>query len=135
MSLRRSLRRAIDAGAGWPSLLAWLALIFALSSIPATPQPPAAVPYDKFAHFALYGVLGFIVAWMLRKRPGRALALDIAIAVALCCIYGASDEYHQSFVRGRDTSLADLGADVAGALAGAAAAALLSAALAAPRRR
>ena len=76
--------------------------------------------WDKVAHFAAYGVLA--VLWIralhggfspLRARPTLA-------AVALTGLYGASDELHQYFVPGRDSSGYDLLADLAGAVAAAA---------------
>lgn len=128
------LRDVFDRIAGWPLLLAWLALILALSSIPSTPKPPSEVPYDKLAHLAIYGVLGFIVGWMLRRRTGAHGASVIAMAALLCVAWGAGDEIYQSSVPGRDPSLADLAADFAGALSGAACAVLIDAITAPPPR-
>lgn len=135
MTPRQFLRAVIDRAARWPLLLAWLALIFALSSIPSTPQPPSEVPYDKLAHLVLYGVLGFLLAWMLGRRAGGGRERVIAIAVALSVAYGVSDEIHQAFVPGRDPSIGDLVADFAGALAGGALAALFRAITEPPRGR
>jgi len=42
-------------------------------------------------------------------------------AVAITTAYGCSDEWHQSFVPGRDADLRDVWADAVGAVAGAAA--------------
>jgi len=87
--------------------LAWAALIFAASSQPGSSVglPP---PWDKLAHLIAYAVLaGLLHAAGLARRWAFALAV----------LYGASDEWHQSFVPGRDASLGDLLADAVGALA------------------
>jgi len=82
---------------------------------------------DKLLHLGAFAVLGGAATIGLRRaltlRPGAAAALG-----ALCsAAFGALDEWHQSFVPGRDASLGDLLADALGAaLAAAAIAALLT---------
>lgn len=71
---------------------------------------------DKLAHALIYGLLAAAILRALPPRlradqPGRAAA----IVLAVCFGYGLTDEFHQSFVPGRDASLGDLLADVAGA--------------------
>jgi VanZ family protein len=123
------LRRLIDRVAQWPVLVAWLALIFGLSSIPNEIQgPTGGVPYDKIAHFGEYGVLSFLVAWIVSRARGerRVGMAAAAIGVAAAVLYGVSDEWHQSFVPGRDPSWDDLATDAVGAVAGAVAAWVVS---------
>ena len=62
----------------------------------------------KCAHMVEYGLL-----WWLWQR---ALAMPAAAAV-IALGYAASDEWHQSFVPGREVSGLDLAADAAGAAA------------------
>ncbi len=84
----------------------WATAIFWMSSLPGTEvglQPP----WDKLAHFATYAVLATLLV-----RSGLSQALAFLLAV----VYGAGDEWHQSFVPGRDASGFDLLADAAGAL-------------------
>jgi len=110
----------------WPVLLAWMALIFALSSIPNEFAPaPKPIPLDKLAHFCEYAALGFLLAGVAWRHTGqrRIGALLIAGAIVLGTLYGASDEFHQRFVPGRDPALDDLAADAIGSTAGALAAA------------
>lgn len=71
---------------------------------------------DKLLHAAAYAVLAAaaLVAVpdsLRRRRPCRA-ALTVFL---FSCLYGISDELHQSFVPGRDASLPDVAADAAGA--------------------
>jgi VanZ family protein len=70
--------------------------------------------FDKAAHAVTYGILSLLLlrTLRLRYRPSRTLLVAV---VALTVAYGASDEYHQSFVPGRSASLADLAADGVGA--------------------
>jgi VanZ family protein len=74
---------------------------------------------DKVEHGIAYSVGGALAAAAL--APSRRRSALVATAVLFCGLWGASDEFHQSFVPGRDSSVADLGADaVGGALGGAA---------------
>ncbi len=101
----------------------WMAAIFLGSSfrlpaaaIPRLPFPAA----DKVAHFIEYAILSALYLFALDVAlPGRHLAACI-LAAAMASAYGATDELHQAFVPGRDCSLMDWLADLAGA-AGAAA--------------
>ncbi|HEY8171763.1 MAG TPA: VanZ family protein [Dehalococcoidia bacterium] len=124
MPLARRLRSLADTVLRWPLLVAWLALIFALSSIPNEVQSPSSLPFDKVAHLVEYGALAFIAAWVFGR--GHVTSRIAAIAVAFALLYGVSDELHQAFVPGRDPSLDDLAADGVGALLGALVAWMLS---------
>ena len=96
----------------WPWLpaLAWAALIFSLSG-----QPRLVIDLelntDKLAHFLAYAVLGALLAYA-QTRTGWPPAVAYALGIA----YGASDEWHQSFVPGRSSEVADWLADAAGVL-------------------
>ena len=66
-------------------------------------------------HLALYSVLGGTLQFgRLSSNSGLAHWTVIAIGI----IYGVSDEWHQSFVPGRNPSAADLLADAMGVLMG-----------------
>ena len=66
-------------------------------------------------HLALYSVLGGTLQFgRLNSRSGMAHWTLIAIGI----IYGVSDEWHQSFVPGRNPSISDLLADAMGVLMG-----------------
>jgi VanZ family protein len=102
----------------WVPAVCWALLIFALSSRSEVPTPEV-FGFDKVAHFGTWAVLSALIAnaiWCPGTDPSRR---TVVWAIALAALYGASDEFHQSFVPGRDVSLFDLGADALGACAGA----------------
>jgi VanZ family protein len=101
----------------WGPVVLYMAVIFALSSMPEPPAPPGID--DKTQHFAAYAGLGVVT---LRATSGgvvTGLRAGAAIAAwAIAAIYGASDEFHQRFVPGRSADLLDLRADALGAAVG-----------------
>ena len=100
--------------------LAYMGLIFYLSHQPSIGGPLSywirllhSLPGgDKASHFLEYAGLGFL----LGKAFNRPL-----LAVLLSAAYGITDEFHQSFVPGRDAGAPDWFADVLGCCVGAAA--------------
>lgn len=88
-----------------------MAVIFGLSSLPGDAVPGTG--YSSLGHFVLYAVLGALYYGALAPRigPGRAALA----AIALASLYGATDEFHQSFVPGRFPDVADWVVDTAGA--------------------
>jgi VanZ family protein len=67
---------------------------------------------DKIAHMFLYFGLGVLLHLTFKNSDNVVLKKYAAIfAVILGIIYGVSDEYHQSFVPGRSSSVHDLLAD------------------------
>ena len=103
----------------WGPAAGWAAFLFFLSALPDVPGPRG-IPFgDKVGHFALYGVLGLLLAWG-RSRWPRPIAHVVLIAVG--ALYGVTDEWHQMYVPGRMPDVADWLADVAGLVTGYAAA-------------
>lgn len=95
--------------------IAWMALIFFLSSQPALPLPLASLGGDKLAHAIVYAVLGFLLARSL--FADRVLTWRRALLItALVMAYGMTDEFHQAFVPGRQVSAWDVLADGLGGL-------------------
>jgi VanZ family protein len=100
----------------WAPAVLWAAVIFTLSSISGLPAPPGGLT-DKHAHFATYAVLATLIVWGLTDRSPARTTWGMAVAaVVLASLYGASDEWHQSFVPGRHVSALDWAADTAGAV-------------------
>jgi VanZ family protein len=103
--------------------------IFVASAQPTLPFQDD-VP-DYLSHAAAYLVLG--VLWCRAIAKGGPATLRIALgAVLASALYGATDEWHQSFVPGRHSEARDVRNDTVGAAAGAG---LYWAVFAAQRRR
>jgi VanZ family protein len=103
----------------WLPVLAYVGAIYAVSAQPHLTPPFHFVNADKVIHAAEYLVLGLLLARALRAslRVGRP-AFAAMIAIGLVVLIGSGDEFLQSFVPGRDSSIFDLLADaVGGALA------------------
>lgn len=108
----------------WLAVAAYAGAIFALSSL-ENPLPALSSRLsDKLLHGAEYAGLGLLLALALSRSLPRFGPFPLAVAAALAAAaYGASDEWHQSFVPGRDASALDWLADAAGSALGAGAAA------------
>jgi hypothetical protein len=95
-----------------------MGIIFYLSHQPGDfvqlPQFPGS---DKLAHATAYGFLAGTFLYSLQSFPGACNKKNVAaiIVVALCVLFGLSDEYHQSFIPGRFVSFWDVVADGFGA--------------------
>jgi VanZ family protein len=92
--------------------VAYLALIFALSSVHGSDLP--AVADDRIEHFSEYFGLGCaLLVAVVAFRPLDHIG-TVAGPAAFGALYAASDEFHQMFVPGRDSSLKDLAFDTLG---------------------
>jgi VanZ family protein len=90
--------------------------IFLVSSRPAGQLPPIAFN-DKVAHAVVYGILAYCILRAISPPPASTCrARAVAITLVWVALYGASDEWHQGFVEGREVSSADWLADVVGGL-------------------
>jgi VanZ family protein len=87
--------------------------IFGLSSIEYIPDVGQPENSDKVAHFLLYYFFTASIYWALTPRLTRPRAALAAAIIAAA--YGATDEFHQWFVPGREMSIYDWVADAAGA--------------------
>jgi VanZ family protein len=100
----------------WLPSLAYMALIFVLSSLPLT-VPVGMVPFrDKGVHFIEYGVLGWLNARaMLRSRFELSRRAALGVAFVVTAAWGLLDEIHQAFVPSRFSDWRDVLADWIGA--------------------
>jgi len=100
-----------------PAILVMIAL-FKLSTLPGNDPFLNSIHLgDKIEHFIAYFVLGITFCiWIPSKKWFAKLFVYGVLVVFLCTLFGASDEYHQSFVPGRSADLYDLTVDLAGGI-------------------
>jgi VanZ family protein len=100
-----------------------MAAIWFLSSQSALPQIRGVFGFDKIQHLLAFTMLAAAIGpWFpLGLWQRRSIAIMLAVA-AIASVYGGIDEFHQSFVPGRESSVWDWLADALGALIGAGAA-------------
>ena len=89
-------------------------LIFWLSSQSSLPTPMLFEHQDKIHHMGAYFVMG-ILAWRFFKDYLTTTLSLFIVSLCFCSIYGASDEWHQSYVSGREADILDWMADTLGA--------------------
>jgi len=103
----------------WVPVLIWAGVIFGFSSISINSNAEFSwidFIFKKTAHVVEYAILYWLVYRATtqkgNKTDGRVF-LKILIVVVL---YALSDEWHQTFVPGREGTLRDVGFDTIGAL-------------------
>ncbi len=99
--------------------VAFMALIFYLSSQPYIAIAPDFSNSDKIMHVLAYGLLGGLFALSIQPWKGTLSWKLVGFTTLFTIAYGISDEFHQSFVPGREASVLDVVADgLGGFLAG-----------------
>ncbi len=104
----------------WICLILYSAIIYLISDRPIEIKLPKGQHFDKVLHFGAYFVWGSLATlslWGTWRHWGKVQV--IVVATILGSLYGISDEFHQSFVKGRSADFLDFVADSLGALAGA----------------
>lgn len=97
----------------WGPSLLLMAVIFCFSSIPSTSMPGFGLAdflVKKGGHFTGYALLALANLHALGWNRKRWI-----VAWLLAVLYSATDEFHQSFVPGRNAALMDIGIDALGA--------------------
>ena len=96
----------------WLPVLIWAGIIFWLSSIP---NLESGLEQDfilrKIVHVLEYAILAFLLIRAISTQDWKKAIIFSAI---IAFLYALSDEYHQSFVFGREGSLWDVGVDSIG---------------------
>ncbi len=71
--------------------------------------------FDKVFHIVEYMPFGFLLGRAFGQAPINLYGKNLLLWVGgIVFLYGLSDEYHQSFVVGRDSSIMDVLADFIG---------------------
>jgi len=103
----------------WLPVPLWMGLIFIISSRSSLPSHPNGLVdfvLKKGSHVAEYGILAFLLWRALSKGKGARASTPCTSAFVLTVLYALSDEYHQTFVPGRNGHIGDVGVDALGAM-------------------
>lgn len=102
----------------WIPAICYIGMIFALSAQSSFADLPSMLINlpDKLVHTILYMGLALTIFYGASKVPIPGLGSAYVQSFLLTIIYGAFDEYHQSFVSNRTTDIKDWMADICGAL-------------------
>jgi VanZ family protein len=101
----------------WLPVALYMAAIFVVSGMSRPPMPEGVS--DVSLHAAAYFGLALLIVRALAHGTWNGVtAFALAGAWVIAVLYGATDEWHQSFVTGRSAEWRDLWADATGALAG-----------------
>ena len=102
----------------WLLVILWMAVIFYFSSQPDLKSSLPSIwdtVFRKIAHMSEYFVLAYLFAQAL-KNYKLSFKIIILLTSFFSVLYAISDEFHQSFVIGRQGSLRDVLIDSAGVL-------------------
>jgi VanZ family protein len=115
----KSIRALLASPAGrWGALVAWCLLIFALSAQPDlrfADDSTLDLVLRKLGHAMVFGTLA-LLASMTFASEGLAATRALAAAFVFTVLYAISDEWHQSFVAGRQGTARDVAIDTTGAV-------------------
>lgn len=103
----------------WLPVFVWMAIIFSFSSAPSLGPHLGVEPLDtiirKLAHIGEYSVLALLLIRALQEYFPRYSLQDILELVFLAALlYAISDEFHQTFIYGREGTFRDVIIDCIG---------------------
>jgi len=104
----------------WLPVIAYGALMLALSTWPIRIRHAPFPYYDKVFHFFEYAVFALLWYRALRMTTGLSLygrGWPGIVTFFVCFIFGAGDELYQTFTSFRAVDIYDFAADAAGAFA------------------
>ncbi len=104
----------------WGPVAVWLVVIFIGSSIGTLPSLDRGL-LDRMLHWlghlSEYAILAVLLLRALKNDQPLGWR-QVLITLMVAAIYGLSDEWHQTFVKGRSGELWTIGLDTIGALIG-----------------
>lgn len=95
-------------------LFLYCGLIYWLSDQSSLPTPMLFPHQDKVFHAGAYFIMAMLAWASFYQLMSKNWAF--LISVIFCSVYGGTDEWHQSFVEGRFSDVADWLADTLGAM-------------------
>jgi VanZ family protein len=102
--------------ARWMAVAFWMGMIFAFSATPslASPfEPVSDFSLRKLAHLTVFAVLTVLLYRAFRLHVARPTYAWL-LAVFVAAVYACSDEWHQTFVPGREGTVRDIVIDTLG---------------------
>jgi len=105
----------------WLPAMVWATVIFLFSNFPSIKTTDFFLSdfiFKKTAHLLEYGILSILV---FRALEGSYINIKKAMIVSILIsfLYAVSDEFHQSFIPGREPTIRDIIIDTIGATIGA----------------
>ncbi|VAX36924.1 hypothetical protein MNBD_UNCLBAC01-1826 [hydrothermal vent metagenome] len=99
----------------WFPVVFYSGIIFYVSSLSTISVPLSGFNFDKAVHIVEYLPFGFLLARALQHTNTNLSGKNlVGLVMVLSLVYGLSDEFHQSFVPGRQAGLLDVLADTIG---------------------
>ncbi|OGM88994.1 hypothetical protein A2597_00355 [Candidatus Woesebacteria bacterium RIFOXYD1_FULL_46_19] len=102
----------------WLPPVIWAVVIFVFSARPVTPASQIFWQdflLKKSAHVVEYAIFSVLVYRALKESGVRKYNAGL-VAILIAVIYGATDEYHQSFTPGREPRVRDVFFDTIGSV-------------------
>ncbi len=98
--------------------LSWMCFIFYISHQSSSDVPSVVIfsGQDKVFHFFIYAILSFFIAGSFSSFAKGISFKDAQWIALIIFFYAVSDEFHQSFIPGRDPSMGDIIADCLGGI-------------------
>ena len=104
----------------WILVIIWMGLIFLLSHQPNLKSGLVSwldLILRKIAHVVEYGVLTWLLIRALSSAKEKKISKKtLIIAGVIAILYAISDEYHQTFILGREGAIRDVMVDGVGIL-------------------
>ncbi|HEX6977606.1 MAG TPA: VanZ family protein [Patescibacteria group bacterium] len=113
-------KKAVSFIRFWVPVFVWIVIIYSFSSRTMPSVGPTYITNfaaKKTAHVLEYSVLS-ILLYRALINYGFSKTTAFIWAVSFCFIYGASDEYHQTFTPGREPRIRDVFIDTIGGSVG-----------------
>jgi len=110
MTFSSETRKINRTVALWGPVVFWAALIFYFSSLPHLRTELGWIDFvlRKLAHMVEYGILWLLLVRGLKGSTGCSQGSLLRISFIVSLLYALSDEFHQSFVSGRNGSVWDV---------------------------